>query len=478
MNQILRAGHLPGLSADQVSWRDLGVTDTACQGVQVPVLTEAQIRSITAKVREQSALHLRSMSVSDIIVRIDLAIHRLLDANDPARQTLDAWLPRVCGLDADMVRLNLNRYLKTFRAQGLHRFVAEDLPNPKVLDEFQPVVKGGWALALGPEQLVHLWAGNVPALPLWSLVCGLLVKAGNIGKLASAEPVFATVFVQVLVQIEPRWQDALALLWWEGGDTALEAAALQHAETVIAYGGDETLNALSLRMPPGVRWLPHGHKLSFGLISASALSARHAPELVLAAAQDVVRHDQGGCYSPHVFYVQRGGRVSPREWAERLAQALNHQHARHPRRTPDRAEAAALAAWRQEKEWSSSQVLFAGHGGDVAYSDALLPLAPGPGLRCVQVVAFDHPRDVMPGLVPARRWLQTAGLAATPEAWPELALELGRAGVTRVCAIGSMTAPEAGWHHDGGHSLRDFLRWVEVEQSLSLDAERYTPYND
>ena len=109
MTQIFRAGHLPGLSPDQVSWRDLGQSDPTWQGVQVPVLSEAQIRSITATVREQSALQLRSMSVSEIISRIDAAIHPLLDANDPARQTLDAWLPRVCGLDADVVRLNLNR---------------------------------------------------------------------------------------------------------------------------------------------------------------------------------------------------------------------------------------------------------------------------------------------------------------------------------------------------------------------------------
>lgn len=72
-------------------------------------------------------------------------------------------------------------------------------------------------MALGPSQLVHLWAGNVPALPLWSLVSGLLVKAGNVGKLASAEPVFATVFVQTLIEVEPNWRDALALLWWPGG---------------------------------------------------------------------------------------------------------------------------------------------------------------------------------------------------------------------------------------------------------------------
>ena len=43
-------------------------------------------------------------------------------------------LPFVSGYDAEMVRLGLTGLLKTFRAPQLHRFVAEDFPNPKVLD--------------------------------------------------------------------------------------------------------------------------------------------------------------------------------------------------------------------------------------------------------------------------------------------------------------------------------------------------------
>ena len=50
---------------------------------------------------------------------------------------------------------------------------------------------GGTEVGGGPELLLHVWAGNVPALSLWSLICGLLVKAGSIGKLASAEPLTA-----------------------------------------------------------------------------------------------------------------------------------------------------------------------------------------------------------------------------------------------------------------------------------------------
>lgn len=323
MSMLFHAGHLPGLDPDTVAWRELDPAEPGLAGVMVPVLSVEQIQTVIRTVREQSALHLRSMSLSDIIHRIDAAIGRLLDPQDPARQVCDPLLARVCGLDAEMVRLNLNRYLKTFRAQGLHRFVAEDLPNPKVLDEFQPLVKGGWARAWGPDPLLHLWAGNVPALPLWSLVCGLLAKAGNVGKLASAEPVFATVFVQVLVQVEPRWRNALALLWWMGGDLALESAALAQAETVIAYGGDETLQALRQRLPADVRFLPHGHKLSFGLIAASSLTARHAPDLALAAAQDVARHDQGGVIL-RTFFMCNGVDVCRRlsglsAWRKRCA---------------------------------------------------------------------------------------------------------------------------------------------------------------
>ncbi len=478
MSMLFRVGHLPGLEPDAVQWRELDPGDPSWAGIQVPMLCADQIHSVIQTVRQQADLHLRTMNLSQIIDRIDAAVARLLDPQDPARSTLDLLLARACDLDIDMVRLNLNRYLKTFRAQGLHRFVAEDLPNPKVLDEMQPLVKGGWAMAMGPDPLLHLWAGNVPALPLWSLVCGLLAKAANVGKLSSSEPIFATFFVQVLVQVEPRWRDALALLWWPGGDLALESAALSQTDAVIAYGSDETLQALRQRLPAGVRFLPHGHKLSFGLIGASSLSAQQGPELALAAAQDVARYDQGGCYSPHVFYVQRGGRVSPREWAERLAQALSNQQSRHPRRSPDAAESLALAEWRHQQEWRPGGVWYAGSGADVAYADSPVPLVPGPGLRSVLVAAFDHFDDVCKHIAPARRWLQTVGMACTPEEWPVLAKRLGLAGVTRLCAVGAMTAPEAGWHHDGGHSLRDLLRWVEVEQSLVVDAERHAPYHD
>ena len=50
--------------------------------------------------------------------------------------------------------------------------------------------------------------------------------------------------------------------------------------------------------------------------------------------------------------------------------------------------------------------------------------------------------------------------------------------MTRIAAIGSMTAPEAGWHHDGRFNLLDLVRIVEIEQSAELAAEAFAPYRD
>lgn len=478
------AAHLPGLPASDLQWHTLTFGEGAQRvDVSVPRLTPEQLQTLARHVCTQGGAQIRALSVTQIIIAIDRAIARLLDANDPYRQQLDQLLPRITGFDAEMVRLGLNANLKTFRALQLQRFVAEDFANPKLLDEFQPRPKGGMARALGPELLVHVWAGNVPGLPLWSLVCGLLVKAPAVGKVASAEPVFAPLFARLLAEVEPRLADALAIVWFKGGDTASERALFAEADTVLAYGGNDTLAELRQQLPVSTRFLPHGHKLSVGLVSAAALDAQHLPAVAHAAALDVVRYEQQGCYSPHTYYVARGGRVSPREFAQALAGELAALQHKFARRALSLEEAASVAGWRQgqELQGQDGSVELIGDAGApwaVAYADRAGPLQPGALNRTVQVQAVAALDGTLPLLAAQRDYLQTVGIAASPEELHALAEGLGRAGATRICALGQMTAPEAGWHHDGRFSLLDLVRMVELEQSAEDAAEQHAPYRD
>lgn len=197
---VFKAGYLPGLNDAEVTWRRLSIgtgttmpTNTeislgaqqAPWQVDVPQLTIAQMTALAQRVQEASRTHLKTMPVSDIVRVLDRATARLLDPKDVYRQQLERLLPQATGFDAEMVRLNLNAYLQTFRGLQLHRFVAEDFANPKVLDEFQPRTQGGWTRALGPELVVHVWAGRASRLAAQAAApCALARRSRASGRLA------------------------------------------------------------------------------------------------------------------------------------------------------------------------------------------------------------------------------------------------------------------------------------------------------
>lgn len=474
-----RAGHLPGVDAGDVRWHELPFTAHGRElRVEVPVLAESQVRDLARSVQLAASERLQSMSVDAIIEVLGAAIARLLDPADPHRRELDELLPLVTGSDPELLRLGLTTYLHGFRAPQLRRFVAQDFANPKVLDGFQPAVKGGALRALGPRLLTHVWAGNVPGLPLWSLACGLLVKAANIGKLPSAEPVFATVFARLLGEVHPPLADCLAVIWWKGGEAGVDAVLFRESETVLAYGGNAALRELRDRVPVTTRFLAYGHKLGLAMVGRAALDRVRGPGSARLAALDLARHEQQGCYSPHVFYVEQGGNVSPRAFARYLAAELANLQHRHPVRALALEEAAAVANWREAAEWNDALEIFGepGCGWAVVYADEPVALAPTPGQRCVVVSAVDALEQVLALIAPHAPLLQTVSVASTPEALYPLAEQLGRAGVTRIAPLGSMAQPEAGWHHDGRFNLLDLVRMVEIDGATERAADRMAPY--
>jgi hypothetical protein len=147
-----------------------------------------------------------------------------------------------------------------------------------------------------------------------------------------------------------------------------------------------------------------------------------------------------------------------------------------------------MATWRHAQEHAalaSPHVHLLGDASDpfaVVLSDApgTCPegLTPSALNRTVRVVAVDALKDVVPSLAPHRALLQTVGLAASPGDLLTLSQALAHAGVTRICAIGEMTLPEAGWHHDGRCSLADLVQMVDIEQGAERAADDLAPYVD
>jgi hypothetical protein len=476
-----RAGYLPGLDPDTIQWepKSYGPPDAALS-VLLPVLESAQIVAMAQHVRRQSAIHLKTLPVCQIVDAIDRAVVRLLDRNDPYRRKMDALLPIITGYDPEMVQLGLTGYLKTFRKPQLQRFLAEDFANPAILDCFQPLTKGGFGQAFGPDVLAHIWAGNVPGLPMWSLVAGLLVKAGNIGKVPSAEPLFAGWFTQVLSEVEPALAECLAIVWWRGGDIVPEASLLEQADLVLGYGNNESLSSIQSRVPSTTRFLSYGHKVSFAMVSAMSLDANKASATARLTAYDVVRYDQQGCYSPHMVFVEQGGSVTPERFAQYLAHELAAFDKKFPRRSLNIAEASGIATWRHAEEMTTGGQVFGEESGawTVSYQCEDKKFLPSGLNRTIRVVSVEALADVAAIVAPFKAILQTAGIAAPPTELFSLSAALGAVGVTRVCALGDMTTPEAGWHHDGRFNLLDLVAITEIDGRAERAADCLASYVD
>ena len=479
------AGYLPGFSNDRVEWQALnfGPASSPVQ-VSVPVLSETQMIALCERVKLSAADYLISRSVTDIIDIIDCTIARLLNRDDFFRLKAEKLLPVVTGYDPEMIRLALTQYLKTFRKPELTRFLTEDFPNPQILDSFQPLIKGGFGRAFGPNLLAHIWAGNVPGLAVWSLVAGLLVKAGSVGKVSSAEPLFAGWFANALAETEPEIASCFAIVWWKGGDKIQEQSLFARADAVLAYGSTKTLGDIRDSLPVSTRFLGHGHKVSFGIVSAAALTTMKAKATARLAAHDITMFDQQGCYSPQNFYVERGAQVSPREFAGYLAHELACFEEKYPRRVLTPAESRDLAKWRHKEELktlSDAEIEVLGDAEGawvVVYYNDSVDLSPSGLNRTIKVVSVDTLMQVPSHVQPYKDVLQTVGIAATPEELHLMAKALGAVGVTRVSGLGHMSSPEAGWHHDGRFNLIDLVTITEIEGSAETASETLAPYLD
>jgi hypothetical protein len=215
----------------------------------------------------------------------------------------------------------------------------------------------------------------------------------------------------------------------------------------------------------------YGHKLSFGVIGREALSADRLGETVDRAAYDVAKYDQQGCLSPHLFYVETGGQSSPRAFAEALSSGLGRLAALVPRGRLSLEEAASVAGARQRHELrevaGEAVALFESDGGAVLFDED-----PTFQASCLNRTIYVKPVadlvvDVPPLAEPVRRYLQTCGVAADSGRCRELAEQLGRLGLDRVCPLGRMGDVAPTWHHDGRFNLLELLRWTDLEPDSS-----------
>lgn len=456
-------------------------------------LTPALVREACIAVKRNRATWLVQRRTQELVELLAYAGERWLDPQSGFRRRALQLGADETGFGAATLARGLDSFFRLLSVEQLNALLTQDLGDLWRLDEFSAppgeLRHGRMALAHGPELLLQVAAGNLPNSTLTSMTLGLLTKSAQFVKLPRRGSVIARLFAHSLAELEPKLGGCLELAAWAGGSAELEAAAFAEADCVTVQGSDETLADIRARLPQRTRLVGHGHRLSFGYVSADVLSSYSARKVAERAAADVTAWNQLGCLSPHAFYVEDRGAVSAEAFAELLASELATREAAEPRGALSVEETASIADRRSLHDLRAVKHLTTREEA-VAQPRGVFFEPPRSGTRlwasegstAWTVVYEEEPRfhasclnrfvyvkpvrdlaELLRFADPLRGRVSTVGVAALESRMPELALALARWGVPRICPVGRMQEPPLTWRHDGRPALGELVTWTDLE---------------
>ena len=248
--------------------------------------TVEQVQETIRQLREAQARLAQSRRTEQIVEAIARAAQSWLPESSPWRAQAIDRAPSVTGFSAAMVNEIIARTFAPVTVEALHALLDRELGDRRALDEFRPHGPAQ-ARAHGPGLITHMLAGNVPAPGVLSIICGLLVKSGNLVKMSSSDLVFPSLFAESLRAVDAELGACVATLDWPRTEVSVTVAAVAGADAVIGYGDDSTIIALRRITPAGATFLGYGQKVSFAFIAKEAMTAANLPALAALAAEEV-----------------------------------------------------------------------------------------------------------------------------------------------------------------------------------------------
>ncbi|HYQ89413.1 MAG TPA: acyl-CoA reductase [Candidatus Binatia bacterium] len=413
---------------------------------------------------------------------LERVAQRFLDPGSAPRRSATAWLARIGQFSAPMIERALEDTFRPLVSGGVSRWVASEVGSVAALDAPTRDRKGILRRASGPEWMLQIYAGNVPGLPVWPFYSALAMKTALLAKTSSVEPVLAPLLARTIAEEDADLAACIAVVWWKGGLTELDRAALRDAPAVLAFGGENAIASIAREAHPEARVVLQGPKVSVAYVSSASLTRSGIGGLAARAAYDVALYDQQGCLSPHAIYVERGGEVGPAAFAAALGNALEDLRDGLPRRAPEAEHAARVQLYRAQAHFEEAlesrgtRVLTSSQSTDwtLVYEDGAR-FEPTPAYRTVRVHAVSGAAEVAEALAPAAHYIEAIGVEAKGGERGKLAGTFAATGIPRITALGSLQRPALTGTHGGVHRLLPFLKWSTVELGTATRTRRPSP---
>jgi len=314
--------------------------------------------------------------------------------------------------------------------------------------------------------LTHITAGNSPDVAPMATVEGLLSGNINLVKVASNIGLFSLKFLEILSSYA-NLSKFIYMFSISSSQKQYMKSIIDVADCVSAWGGEEAIKSITEMTPAGTPVVSWGHKISFAYLTKEAVNE----ESIDALVKSVCMNEQQFCSSPQCVMIDTDDVEEVHRIGHFMAQRFEHARDLYPQHLPSAEEAAEITTVTEVYDAD----LYYGGGEIIRPKDNLyrilvsdnIHFAPSPLFRTIWLFPLAH-KDLVVGLRPLRKYLQTCGLSCEVNQLETLSNKLYRAGVTRITPLDSMEGSYTGEPHDGTYALTRLMKRVSLRSNLPL----------
>ena len=313
--------------------------------------------------------------------------------------------------------------------------------------------------------LFHIAAGNMDALPAYTVVEGLLTGNINIVKLPQADNGLTVTALAKLIEIEQSLAEYIYVFDTPSSDISAMRRMAGMADGIVVWGGDAAVSSVRSMASPGVKLIEWGHRLSFAYISGDWTKKT---EELSSLAEHIVTTEQLLCSSCQTVFMDTDSMADLKRFCRTFLPILQRARDAHPMTEISGIAEISLKNYTAELE---AAILGQSEERKNLYSGRMCGLTVSEDSELVLSELFGRvnvkrlPRAQMMNVLRRKKgYLQTAGLICNDGDKAALTERLIRCGVNRVTSAGSMSAAFSGESHDGEYALRRYVRMANVEE--------------
>ncbi len=418
----------------------------------LPEITENDIHRISKS--DMQAMHELSI---DEIISFYSKIGRLWNSTTyEKREELVDLTSAVTGYSKEMLELGMKQICGILTKEYLEATIQSDLGDKRLLDEWVPRAES--SVHCQPRgKMLHILAGNVPAVAIMSILRGSLTKNANIIKMSNRDLITPSYFAQAFYDLDPEHPitKTTSVLYWPHTNQEIFSKVISFVNVVCTWGGHDAVQETRRNTPPGVELLEFGPRRGMQLIGKEAFS--ELDKTTIKAAHDLTLFDQECCFSPQIAFVEGDAG----KYAESLAKSLEEENIRLPKGYGDPKFHANITNARMYSKFKGHKVhSSAKTEWTIIVADNIEDFPTHPLGRTIFVLPVKDITESFAHIGP-----ETQVVAIEPyERSVDLREHLTLRGVDRITHLGKMGYFAIGAPHDGMYPLSRMVRWVKMRQ--------------